>query len=118
MKKPIIHRLLSFLLACVMLAQTAVGVAGWYPDILPATHDHQSLHHAEMEHHLATHHEGEHAAVGEHHHHCCHVSTVGVAVPVNTLPLPPVESAALIPAFSAEPYHSPLTDLLIRPPIA
>lgn len=30
MRKPIIHRLLPFLLACVLLAQTAVGVAGWH----------------------------------------------------------------------------------------
>ena len=32
MRKPTIHRLLSFLLACVLLAQTAVGVAGWHVD--------------------------------------------------------------------------------------
>ncbi|MBO0611362.1 hypothetical protein [Thiothrix fructosivorans] len=118
MKIIAIHRLLSFLLACVLLAQTAVGVAGWHIDFPPATPDHQSAHCAVIEQHHATHHAGEQDTVGEHHHQCCHTPAGNVAVPVNTLFVPQVEMAALIPLFSTDPYRNPLADLLIRPPIA
>ena len=118
MRKPTIHRLLSFLLACVLLAQTAVGVAGWHVDFPPAAHEHQSLHCATLEQHHATHDAGGQDSVGEHHHQCCHTPAGNVAVPVNTLPVPQAKIAALLPLFSAEPYRNPHADLLIRPPIA
>lgn len=108
MKKPIIQRLLSFLLACVLLAQTAVGVAGWHIDLPSVAQDSQTAHCATLEQHTA----------GEQHHHCCHTTPGNVAVPVASWVLPPAESAKLIPAFSIEPYHNPHADLLIRPPIA
>ena len=118
MRKPTIHRLLSFLLACVLLAQTAVGVAGWHVDFPLVAHEHQSLHCATLEQHHATHHAGEQDSVGEHHHHCCHTPAGNVAVPVNTLLVQQAETAALLPLFSAEAYRNPHADLLIRPPIA
>ncbi|MDD5394965.1 MAG: hypothetical protein PHE17_18255 [Thiothrix sp.] len=118
MKKPAVHHLLSFLLACVLLAQMAVGVAGWHIDFPPVAQDSQTAHCTVMEQHQATHHAGEQDTVGEHHHHCCHATPGSVAVPVTSLALPQTEPAALIPAFSAEPYRNPLADLLIRPPIA
>ena len=118
MKKPIIQRLLSFLLACVLLAQTAVGVAGWHLDFPLVAHEHQSLHCATLEQHHATHHAGEQDSVGEHHHQCCHTPASNVAVPMNTLLVPQAETAALLPLFSAEAYRNPHADLLIRPPIA
>lgn len=122
MKKPIIQRLLSFLLACVLLAQTAVGVAGWHLDIPHSAQDTHIAHCAVMEKHAAVwsghDHSGETDERGEQHHHCCHTAPGSLAVPVASLPLPPAESATLIPAFSTEPYRNPLADLLIRPPIA
>lgn len=118
MRTPTIHRLLSLLLACVLLAQAAVAVAGWHIDFPPATHHHTAEHCAAMQQHLDAHHTGEPATAGEHHHHCCHSSVSGAAVPVAALLLPPTEPTTLIPAFAAEPYRNPLADLLIRPPIA
>lgn len=118
MKKIAIHRLLSFLLACVLLAQTAVGAAGWHVDFPPAVHEQQSLHCVTLEHHHATHHAGEQDGAGEHHHHCCHTPAGNVAVQVASLALPSAESAALVSVFSIEAYRNPHTDLLIRPPIA
>lgn len=107
MKKPTIQRLLSFLLAGVLLAQTAVGVAGWHIDFPPATHDHHVTYDA-----------GHQDTVDEHHHHCCYTTSSSIAVPVAALLLPQAESATLVSVFSAEPYRNPLADLLIRPPIA
>ena len=118
MKKPTIQRLLSFLLACGLLAQTAGGVACWHLDFPFVSHDQQPAHCVVMEQHHATHHADEQDAVGEHHHQCCHTPAGNVAVPVNTLLVPQTETAALLPLFSAEAYRDPLTDLLIRPPIA
>ena len=118
MRKPTIHRLLSFLLACVLLAQTTVGVAGWHVDFPLVAHEHQSLYCSALEQHHATHHAGEQDSVGEHHHQCCHSPAGNVVVPMNTLLVPQVESATLIPVFSTELYRNPLADLLIRPPIA
>lgn len=114
MKKIAIHRLLSFLLACVLLAQTAVGAADWHVDFPPAVHEQQSLHCVTLEHHYS----GKQDSVGEHHHHCCHTPAGNVAVPVNTLLVQQAETAALLPLFSAEAYRNPHADLLIRPPIA
>ena len=118
MKKPIIQRLLSFLLACVLLAQTAVGMADWHVDIPATVSSSQTVHCAAMEQHHVTHHVGQQDSVGEHHHQCCHTTASSVAVPVNTLPVPQAKIAALLPLFSAEPYRNPHADLLIRPPIA
>lgn len=117
MRTPTIHRLLPFLLACILLAQTVIAAAGWHLDSPPATHNHAAEHCTAMQQHWNTHHGGEQATAGEHHH-CCHGNASGVAVPVAALLLPPTEPAALISAFSAESYRNPLADLLIRPPIA
>lgn len=118
MKKPTIQRLLSFLLACILLVQVAVGVAGWHIDFPHPAQDIHTTHCAVMEQHYATHHADEQDSAGEHHHQCCHTAQGSVAVPVASLPLPLAESATLIPVFSTEPYCNPLADLLIRPPIA
>ena len=108
MKKIAIRRLLSFLLACVLLAQTAVGVAGWHIDFPHPEQDTLAAHCALME----------QDTLGEHHHQCCHTTSGSIAVPAASLALPQTESVTLIITFSAEPYCNPLADLLIRPPIA
>jgi len=118
MKKPTIQRLLSFLLACVLLAQTAMGVAGWHIDFPHPARDAHTTHCAVMEQHHATHHADERDSVGEHHHQCCHTTPGSIAVPANALRLPQVESAMLLTVLTENPYRNPLADLLIRPPIA
>ncbi|WP_028490116.1 hypothetical protein [Thiothrix lacustris] len=106
MKKPTIRCLLPFLLACVLLAQVAVGVAGWHIDVPSVAQNSQVAHCITLEPHTA----------GEHHHNCCH--TTPGNVPVASLALPQVESVKLISAFFTQSYRNPHTDLLIRPPIA
>ena len=118
MRKPTIHRLLSFLLACFLLAQTAVGMADWHVDIPATVSSSQTVHCAAMEQHHVTHHVGQQDSVGEHHHQCCHTTASSVAVPTIALSLPRSKPGAVIPPFSSEPYRNPHTDILIRPPIA
>ena len=122
MKRTTIRRLLSFLLACVLLAQVAVGAAGWHLDVPHPAQDTHTAHCAVMGQHAAVwgghDHSGETDERGEQHHYCCHTTPGSLAVPVASLPLPQAESVALIPAFSTDPYRNPLADLLIRPPIA
>lgn len=121
MNKITTNRLLSLLLACVLLAQIAVNMAVWHIDFpLSGQGQQQTLHSAAMEQHLATHHadEANHNLAAEHHHYCGHCSFSSTALPFQPMPLFLAQTEGSLPTFRPDNYRNPLTDLLLRPPIA
>ncbi|OQX01247.1 MAG: hypothetical protein BWK73_46750 [Thiothrix lacustris] len=114
MNKLPIHRLLSLLLACLLLAQVAVATVGWHIDF-PHQHEHEVAHHSVV---LAEHDHVAQDGTVEHHHHCCHDTTANVALPFASFSLPLTETTTFIPTAIIDPYRAPHADLLIRPPIA
>ena len=121
MKKPIIQRLLSFLLACVLLGQVQAAMADWHIDVVHTGHDIHTPHLVSGGKHLVTWdghgHSGQSSDI-ENHQHCCHTTTASIALPVVSVALPSSKATNITSTFTLDHYRDPLADLLIRPPIA
>lgn len=121
MDKTTVNRFLSLLMACALLVQVAGSIVGWHIDFPPSGQEnHQTLHSAAIEQHMASHHADEDSNnhSDEHHHHCGNCTTGSAALPLYPLPLFLAKTQTDIPSFESLNYSGILTDLLIRPPIA